>query len=735
MIRTFHVWGRSIFLLVTFILFFSSCMTVAAATGHVYGIYRKTVPSFPKLNQWNVAEATRIYDASDNLLYEIYANERRYVVPSNKIASEVKLATLAIEDERFYRHHGIDIRGFSRALFRNIVSRRWEEGGSTITQQLVKNIYLSPDRTVDRKIQEIVLAHEMEKRYTKDEILTMYLNTVGYGSNAYGVESASTMYFHKSASDLTMPEAAFLAAMTKAPSDLSPYGVNRSKLEWRKNHVLHKMAGHGTISPGQMIVLRERPVAIYPRSEIIRAPHFVMFIRQQLIERYGQDVVERGGLSVKTTLQADRQQLAETTVAEATTILEKAAAQNAALIAIDPQTGAIQAMVGSRNYFDTKNDGNVNVTIRLRQPGSTFKPVVYATAFAQGPWAPGSTIYDVPTDFGSENQPYTPQNYDGKTHGAISLREALANSYNIPAVKMLALVGKDKAIATARELGITTFDNPDRLGLSLVIGGGDVRLLELAGAYGSFANQGVFMPPYGVEEISRHGRVLYHTEPSGKVIFPAQVAYQINSILSDQAARAPIFGQGGPLHVEGHTTAVKTGTTNDYRDAWTIGYTPSLVTGIWVGNNDFSPMNPGSAGAMAAAPIWNSFMAKALVNQSNQPFSVPLGIETMTVDSLTGKIPSGITVATRQDIFAEWQRPGENPAPSYQIGQCQNNSAFQAFSLVQSEQPNNPKWELPVFNWARDHGLARGNLPTSTEDCHGPVVQLASVPGILPKRP
>lgn len=705
--------------------------------GGLYVAYSKDLPSDETLKNWRANEATRILDRNGKILYEIYGDEKRVIVPTDKLSPHLKDATVAIEDARFYNHNGVDMIGISRALVANIKRRKTSEGGSTITQQLAKNAYLTTDRTVQRKAKEVFLALRMERHYTKEQILTMYLNEVGYGSNAYGAESASQMYFGKSANDLSLPEAATLAALTKSPTYLSPYGTNTEELVKRRNTVLDRMVDQGLAKAEDAEKAKAEKLAVQPKREQITAPHFAMYVKQQLVDKYGEDTVNKGGLQVMTTLDLDKQRIAEDILKEAAPHLQKSGASNAALVAIDPKTGEILTMVGSRDYFDSKNDGNVNVAVSHRPPGSAFKPIVYAEAFEKGPWSPGSTLFDVETDFGDDKKAYVPKNYDQKFHGPVSIREALANSYNVPAVKMMGVLGKEHTLETAKKVGITTLNDPNRYGLSLVIGGGDIRLVELAGAYGAFANKGMINQPVAITKITQNDKTLFEYKPEPKFAFRPEVAFEINSILSDNEARKIVFGPRSPLYIEGRTVAAKTGTTQDYRDAWTIGYTPSLVTGVWVGNNDFSPMKSGSAGAMAAAPLWNKFMVKVLEGKPNEAFEQPGGLQLVKVDAVTGKLPTSATRQTREDIVAPWQMPSEIELASYRVIGC-DGSVREARStyIVRSEKPDDPRWEKPVAAWARANGYPTSQPRDVRETCEpSPTPQVAEEQSIQEEPP
>lgn len=713
----------------------AAILTLVIGAGVAYGVFRTYSVNLPSGNDMlhlGSSQATRLYDRNGTLLYEIYGNQKRIVVGSDAISSYIKEATVTAEDARFYHHPGIDVIGIARAAIHDLRYRQHLEGGSTITQQLVKNTYLSPNRTFKRKIKEAIIALRLERHYTKDQILTMYLNQIGYGGNAYGIEAAAETYFGKPAKDVTLPEAATLAALPEAPTYYSPYGPNTAALKTRRDYILGRMADLGYISTAQAAAAEKVAITAKTPTTTITAPHFVMYVRQQLVDKYGEATVEGGGLQVTTTLDLAKQEEAEAVASAATKHLTAVGANNTAIVAIDPKSGEILAMVGSRDYFDKAIDGNVNVAIMPRSPGSAFKPIVYATGFEHG-WAPGSTLFDLKTNFGDSQKPYTPKNYDNRWHGPVSVRQALANSYNIPAVKMLALVGKEAVLQSARAVGIATLTDTKDYGLSLAIGGGDVTLTQLAGAYGALANAGQINPPTAILKIVQNGKTLYRYTPKPDRVFRPETAYEISSILSDTAARVPTFGRVTPLNVANHTVAVKTGTSEDYRDAWTIGYTPSLVVGVWVGNNDNSPMRSGAAGAVAAAPIWHDYLGKLLVGTTDQPFSAPSDIKTVTVDAVTGGLPDAGTRATRRDIYAPWQMPSEvAKLAHYSVAHCQDGAVTtQTVAVIHSEQPNNPNWEKPVEAWARGHGYPTGAPADVTADCSpspSPTPQVAVAP-------
>jgi len=680
--------------------------------------YSKDLPTPGRIQRRMSAESTKILDRNGNLLYSVHGDENRTILKKEEIPENIKQATISVEDKNFYKHFGLDFRGIARATVYNISHRGKKiQGGSTLTQQFVKNALLTPKRTFTRKIKEAILSIELEIIYSKDDILAMYLNEIPYGSNAYGIEAASTTFFGKKAKDLTLEEAAQLSALPKAPTYYSPYGTHTDEMTARKDLVLNRMTSCHFITEEEANTAKAKKLSFVPRRESITAPHFVMYVKEVLAEKYGDKIVETGGLTVTTTLDLEKQKVAQEVVDKyGPENLKKARAKNAAMVAIDPKTGQILAMIGSRDYFNTEIDGNVNVTISKRQPGSSFKPVVYATGF-KTQWSPSSVLFDLKTDFGGG---YSPDDYDERTRGPVTIRTALSNSLNIPAVKMLGLVGLDEALKTASDFGISTLNQKDRYGLSLVLGGGEVKLLELTGAYSVFANEGTRNDVTPIlKVVDQRGDVLeeYKEKQNQKQIIEPEVAYEISSILSDNQARAPIFGSRSSLYIEGRTVAAKTGTTDAFRDAWTMGYTPSLTVGVWVGNNDNSSMSgTRGAGAMAAAPIFHDFMAKSLSGTANEEFKRPGGITDVTVDTLTGKLPVA-GGQTRKDIFASWQIPKERAFSNGTVKidtLCGDKLATdqtppeyveeRIYRIIHSEKPDNPNWEGPVRAWAAANG-------------------------------
>lgn len=621
----------------------------------VFFYYSRQLPDPNAWQDRRVIQSTKIYDREGkNLLYEIHGEEKRTVIPFNEIPQIVKEATVVAEDAEFYKHAGINIRGILRAILADIKGGMLLEGGSSITQQLIKNAYLSPERTLSRKIKELILSIALERRYSKDEILNFYLNQIPYGSNSYGIEAAAQTYFNKPAKELNLAEVVYLVAMPKAPSYYSPYGNHGEELKSRANHILSRMRELKHVSDNDYNDALKTTVNFVGQKTGIAAPHFIFFVRDYLNEKYGEDFVEKGGLKVTTTLNLDFQKIAEVVVEDGAKRNEIYNAKNASLVAIDPKTGQILAMVGSKNYWSEpepegcepgKNcqfEPNVNIATRLRQPGSSFKPFVYATAINNG-YTPDTVIWDIPTEFnplcswdgaaepGVDQQTcYKPKNYDGRFRGPVTLKQALANSLNVPSVKVLYLAGINDAINTAENLGITTLKDRARYGLSLVLGAAEVKLLDMVSAFGVFGQEGIKREPTGILKIEDgNGRVLEEYKDRSQKVLNEQVAREINDILSDNNARAPMFGLYSPLSLGNRPAAAKTGTTQDSddetkaKDAWIIGYTPSLAAGVWTGNNDNTPIEKGGAGVAAAGPIWRDFMTQALKNAPIETFTKP----------------------------------------------------------------------------------------------------------------
>lgn len=604
-----------------------------------YFIYlASTLPDPDSIATRRVTQSTKIYDRTGNvLLYDIHGEERRTIIPWEEIPLSARLAVLAAEDDNFYNHGGIDIKGIIRAVSKDVRHLDFSEGGSTITQQLIKKALFTDEKLVSRKIREILLALEVENRFSKDEILWMYLNQIPYGSNLYGIEAASRAYFAKSAPDLTLAESAILAAMVRAPSYYSPYGTHIPELMARKDFLLNRMYELGYITEEEKTAAIAQEVTFSQVRSNILAPHFVFMVREYLVDKYGEDMVENGGLKIITTLDAELQELAEQSVTKYSNINKKRyRANNAAMVAIDPNNGDLLVLVGSSDYFDIENEGNFNVATASRQPGSSFKPFAYATLLQKG--YPDSTIlFDVKTEFNPNCSPtavqvrdqygancYNPQNYDGTFRGPVTVRQALSQSLNIPAVKTLYLAGVQDTITLAEKMGISTLQNRERFGLALVLGGAEVKLVDMVSAYGVFANDGIRNNWSFIQSVeSSSGRILEKKESSPKRALDAKTARMINNILSDNNARAPVFGYSNSLYIPGKEVAAKTGTTQENRDAWVVGYSPSLAVGVWVGNNNNQSMSAAGAGISASGPMWNEFMSKALNIKGSPRFINP----------------------------------------------------------------------------------------------------------------
>ncbi len=642
--RRKKAWRRFLlFLTKTLLILF--CLAVISALA-VFAYFAKDLPDPAKISQRQIVESTKIYDRTGQvLLYDIHGEEQRTVVNFDQISSYLKEATVVTEDVDFYHHPGIDIKAILRAAFANLIGRKISQGGSTITQQFIKGSILTPEQTFTRKIKEAVLSLELEKKYSKDEILGFYLNQISYGSNAYGIEAAAQTFFNKSAKDLDLAESALLAALPQAPSRLSPFGSHPEELKARQEYILDRLVRYNYVSAEEAEAAKKESLKFSLQAHGIKAPHFVMYVKEYLENKYGADYIDKAGLKVYTTLDWDLQQAAEQIISDgAQNNSKKYQATNAALAAIDPKTGQILAMVGSRDYFDLAHDGNVNVTIRDRQPGSSFKPFVYATAFAKG-YTPDTVLFDLKTEFNpdcpaSADQEkdqyglgcYHPGDYDDKFRGPLTVRQALAQSLNIPSVQVLYLAGVPESIKTAQNMGITTLNDPQRYGLSLVLGGGEVKLLDEVAACGVFATEGVKYEKTPILKIEDSaGKIVEESKNEPKKVLEPQIARLISDILSDNASRSPVFGSSSALYFPERPVAAKTGTTQGYRDAWTVGYTPSLAAGIWVGNNNNSPMARAGAGIAAAGPLWHAFIKKAYElkstascltqNSSNPPLS------------------------------------------------------------------------------------------------------------------
>ncbi len=688
---------------------------------------------------------TRIYDRNGELLYDVYKEAKRDPVAWDDIPEYLKQATVAIEDKEFYQHSGFSKTGYLRQIY-NVLRYGKLHGGSTLTQQLVKNVLLTSERTVSRKVKEFVLAIQIEKKYSKDEILLMYLNEAPYGGAAWGVGAATEQYLGKSVSELNLVESIFLAGLPQRPSVYSPFSRTPEAYIERSEGVARRMREDGYIDKDQEEeVLEMLPEIDFSENRsLIKAPHFVFWVKNVLSERYGEDVVEAGGLKVTTTLDLNLQTQAEEIVEEEINKAEESGKEisNGGVVVTDPQTGEILAMVGSRDYFSEDIDGKYNVTTALRQPGSAIKPVTYLTALKKG-YTASTLIMDTPVSFpgGTGQKDYAPVNYDGRFNGPMQLRYALGNSINITAVKMLARAGLESMLSTAYEMGLSTLEptreNMNRFGLSVTLGGGEVRLLELAEAYGSFANKGLRMDTVGVLKVEdRDGRVLEEFRAGGgDRVMTEQEAFLISDILSDNGARELTFGAVNGLIVSGRKVAVKTGTTNDLRDNWCIGWSPNLLVGVWVGNNDNSPMGRVASGVSGATPIWRRVISGGLKDRSNVEFSIPEKIISLEVDRVSGyEAHDGF--ASRNEYFVQGTEPRLSDPVHLKLKVCKDGSGlappgdvssgnydekeyfkFLEDDLISSDEEN--RWQKGIDEWIASQPDNGGKYYPPTEYCHG----------------
>jgi membrane peptidoglycan carboxypeptidase len=697
---------------------------------------------------------TILYDRTGkNILYQIHGDINRDLISFDDMPAVVRDSTIAIEDKNYYHHGAIDPAGVARAGIYDLTHHGLVQGGSTLTQQFIKNAVLTDQRSVWRKYKEIVMSEELELLYSKNDILRMYLNEIPYGSQAYGIQAASQTFFGIDAKDLgdgsslSLSRSATLAAMLNAPTFYSPYGTNTDLLIDRRNLVLQEMQEQGYISKDQQkaaAALTLTDLNFKPQSEYqdTIAPHFVEYVREQLVDKYGEKAVDEGGLKVVTTLDSNDQKIAQSVVTKYAKINARDYnATNAALVSADPKTGQVLAMVGSADFNDTAIDGNVNVATASRQPGSSFKPFVYATAWKKN-YFPGSTLYDLTTDFGGG---YKPSNYSHEQNGPVGMRQAIDGSLNIPAVKTLYLAGIGDSIQTAHDMGITTLNaDPSTYGLALVLGAGGVKLTDMVAGYGTFADNGVAVPQKVILKVTdQKGHTLEDNTktPKGKQAIDPQVAYEMQNVLSDNNARAFVFGSHSPLTLgSSRPVAAKTGTTDSFRDGWTLGFTPQVVTGVWTGNSDDSPMVSGSDGVVTAGPIWHDYMQQVLAGQPVEQFVQPPGIQKLTVDSLTGRKPGPGTRQTRTDIAASWvtlQSAPNSASQSYRIdkvsgklatnltppGAIETISGSEVVCELPSSDPSYQRWFAPEQAWAASHGYGAGggqSIPTEYDDVHVP---------------
>lgn len=708
-------------------VFFGLLVTLIA-----YVWYSRELPSPGELLNRDIEQSTKIYDRTgEHLLYEIAGNKKRTLITLEEIPDDLEHAVIAAEDENFYSHHGISIKGTLRAII--YLGRRG--GGSTITQQLVKNAILSPEKTFDRKFKEIILSLALEQRFTKEEILQMYFNEIGYGGRNYGIESASQAYYQKPASQLTLAESATLAGFPQRPTTF----LNDDELlKGRRDWILGRMSELGYITQEQAINATAEELGITVSVSDITAPHFVMWVKEQLVNEYSEREVEEGGLKVITTLDYDKQMLAEQAITDGVTARGEAYNfNNAAQMSVDPKTGQIYTMVGSVDYFNDEIDGQVNVTQRLRQPGSSIKPIVYTAAFAKG-YTPNSILWDVDTIFSTATGPYHPQNYDGGEHGYVTMRKALQGSLNIPAVKTLYLVGLEPALQFAEKLGYTTFNDRSRIGLSFALGGSEVTMMEHINAFATFANNGKKNELAGILKVQdAQGNILAEwkaEEHQGEQVLESNLAATITHVLSDNNARAYVFGTGNYLQLGSRPVAAKTGTTNNFNDAWTVGYTPSLVTAVWVGNTDGTEMSRGADSSKTAAPIWNAYMSKALEGTPIEAFP-SASIATTGKNMLDGIIPTTTYTIDSASGKLATDRTPEKFREEISCGEYHTILHYVDKNYPRGAEPTNPEndsyytaWETSVQAYIERHNAELeadevaletcNEIPTESDDVH-----------------
>ncbi|MBU0578460.1 PBP1A family penicillin-binding protein [Patescibacteria group bacterium] len=645
-------------------------------TSSAYGFYLFIIKDLPQPSQLTESKqivSTKILSRDGEVLFKIYENENRTLVKLNDIPQNMINATVAIEDGNFYYHHGFSIKGIIRAIIANSQDPSIQQGGSTITQQLVKNRLLDPEKTIQRKIRELILSILVELQFSKEEILEMYLNQVAYGGSTYGIEEAAQRYFGKTVGQLNLAESSLLAGLPVAPSIYSPFGGAPELAKHRQLEVLRRMVEDEYIDQAQADTAYNQPLNFQQDVIDIKAPHFVFYVKKLLSEQYGEEVVSQGGLEVTTTLDLNLQQATQQIVTNEVTNLTRLQVSNGAALVTNPQTGEILAMIGSKNYFDFGHDGQVNVTLRPRQPGSSIKPLTYSIALEQGK-SPSTIIDDSPITYHSiGSPPYSPKNYDGKFHGKVTLREALASSYNVPAVKTLAEIGVSTMLDKAKIMGIDTWQDRNRFGLSLTLGGGEVTMADMAELYSTFANYGTTVELNPILEIKNYqGEILYRNTcvlenkgcPQNKTL-NTKTAYQISDILSDNQARTPAFGPQSVLRIPNQQVAVKTGTTNSLRDNWAIGYTTDYLVAVWVGNNNNSPMSYVASGITGASPIWNQVMRLLLNEDIPHRFALPEGFTRVKICAITGTLPCAGCPKITEELFVPGTEPQTHCSPDW----------------------------------------------------------------------
>ncbi len=736
---------------------FIAILVGTLGTGLLFAWYAKDLPRPDKV-QRKEGLSTVIVDRNGEKLYDVFENVNRIAVSWEDIPQYLKDATVAVEDKDFYKHKGLSSTGLLRAMVSTLFLRRLQ-GGSTLTQQLVKNVLLTNERSLPRKMKEAVLSIQIERTYSKDEILRMYLNEAPYGGTAVGVEAASQEYFGKHVKELGLVESVIIAGLPQAPSRYSPFGKDPKAYISRTQHVLRRMREDGYISAFQEAEVRKQleKIVFASGNSNLRAPHFIAYVRELLTDKFGEKLVDAGGLTVTTALDWKIQEKAQQIVFEEVTKSKSLKVSNGAAVVLDPQTGEILAMVGSKDYSATDSSGlKFNVATQgLRQPGSALKPITYAAAFRKG-YTASTVLLDVETKYpsGDSAKPdYNPKNYDSKYRGPVKLRFALANSINTIAVKVSALVGIRDILTLATDMGISSLapsdDNMRRIGLSLTLGGGEVTLLELTGAYGIFATGGIYHEPVAILKVTDvKGKILFEQKStSGKRVMPPEIPYLISDILGDNEARKDIFGLKSYLYIPGRTVAVKTGTTDDKRDNWTVGYTPSVVVGTWVGNNDNSPMHPSLAsGVTGAAPIWNRIIRETLKDKPDEAFDRPANILDLDIDTFGG----GLSVdgsAMRKERFVKGTEP-IGPASIYQsikVSKRDSNKLANPVEIAKGEYDvrsfvvfiekdpvstdGKNRWQEGIDAWISAQGDAKFHVPTETSESSDAIAVSIKEPG------
>jgi penicillin-binding protein 1C len=695
----------------------------------LFAWYSRDLPDPNALTLREIPQSTKIYDRTgEELLYEISGDEKRTLVTLDDIPDYAEQATIAAEDRKFYQHRGIDVTGLARA----VIFAGTRGGGSTLTQQLVKNAILTNERTISRKMKEIILSLALERRYTKDEILQLYLNEIPYGSTNYGIESASRAYYGKSVQELTIAEAATLAALPQIPT---VYLNNPDRLKARRDWILESMAELDYITSEELETALAEDSAVDIQLSGIKAPHFVLWVKEQLVEEYGEKTVEQGGLKVITTLDYEKQQIAEEEIAaNVETRSELYGFNNNSLVSLDSKTGEILALVGSANFFDEEINGQVNTVLRPLQPGSSFKPLIFAAGFELG-YTPNTILWDAVTRFGTMTGAYEPKNFNLKEYGPVTIRQALQGSLNIPAVKMLALVGVTEGVEFAQRLGYTTITDPSRVGLSLVLGGGEVLPLEHAAAYAALADDGKYKAPVAVLRVeSANGDILNEwTEPEVTEVLEPNIARMTTNVLADDGARAMVFGTGGFLTLPGRPAAAKTGTTNDSKDAWTAGYTPQMTTVVWTGNTGGQNMNTNAGGSSVAAPVWNAYMRRVHEGLPVEGFTQPeipargkavldgvLPFELVRIDTISGKLATDRTPEhlVEERVCGEYRPIVSYVNPSDPLGGAPNDP---------TSHPWYQPWQEAIDRFIVNHNenleegqapYERCDIPTEEDDVH-----------------